>query len=59
LASVDPTVFVGKVLTLDPTAQSSVFAVFKGRYDGGQLDADLQPEKVWLRVREAELLKAE
>jgi hypothetical protein len=25
-----------------------VFAMFKGRYDRGQLNANLQPEKAWL-----------
>ena len=48
LASIEPTVFVNEVLALDPTAQASVFAVFKGRYDRGQLNAELQPEKEWL-----------
>jgi hypothetical protein len=48
LASIEPDVFVREVLTLHPAAQSSVFAMFQGRYNGGQLNANLQPEKAWL-----------
>jgi len=48
LASIEPDVFVSEVLTLHPAAQSSVFAMFQGRYDRGQLNANLQPEKAWL-----------
>jgi hypothetical protein len=39
LASIEPDVFVSEVLTLHPAAQSSVFAMFQGRYDRGQLNA--------------------
>jgi hypothetical protein len=57
LASIDPDIFVSEVLALHPNAQASVFAVFRGRYIGGQLKANLQPEKAWLATVKKEFEK--
>jgi KAP family P-loop domain len=57
LASIDPAVFVKEVLALDPSAQASAFATFQGRYDRGQLNSALQPEKAWLTNVKAEFEK--
>lgn len=48
LASIDPEEFVDNVLALAPDAQSSVFSMFVGRYDRGQLDRDLMEESAWI-----------
>jgi hypothetical protein len=48
LASIDPEGFVDNVLALAPDAQSSVFSMFIGRYDRGQLDRELMEEKAWI-----------
>ena len=48
LAKIDPEVFVDRVLKLDPPSQASVFSVFQGRYDRGQLDNELKAERPWL-----------
>jgi hypothetical protein len=48
LAAIDAEVFVDNVLTLVPDAQSSVFSMFIGRYERGQLDRELKDEKPWL-----------
>jgi KAP family P-loop domain len=57
LAKIEPEVFVDRVLELDPVSQSSVFSMFEGRYDRGQLDADLKAEKPWL-ARVAEVFRS-
>jgi hypothetical protein len=57
LASIDPDVFVSEVLALHPNAQSSVFAVFRARYAGRQLNTSLQPEKAWLATVKREFEK--
>jgi hypothetical protein len=57
LASIEPKVFVSEVLTLDPVAQSTVFATFQGRYSNGRLNAELQAEKQWLASVKMEFLE--
>jgi hypothetical protein len=54
LASINAETFVDEVLRLEPSAQGSVFAMFRGRYDRLQLEGDLHAEKSWLeRVKAA------
>jgi hypothetical protein len=48
LAAIEPAVFVDHLLSLPPLSQNSVFSMFKGRYEGGALNSDLQPEQSWL-----------
>jgi hypothetical protein len=48
LATIKPELFVNHVLELDPTAAASVFSMFQGRYDGGELAARLKGERPWL-----------
>ncbi len=48
LAHVPPDQFVERLLALKPAAQRSVFAMFRGRYERGQLDDVLKEERPWL-----------
>jgi hypothetical protein len=48
LAHVAPEQFVERLLALKPAAQRSVFFMFRGRYERGQLDETLKEERPWL-----------
>jgi hypothetical protein len=60
LASLDPDAFVDALLKLHPTQQHTVMMIFKSRYEHGQLEGDLKPEKAWvIAVRDKLLARAE
>ncbi len=48
LAYVRPQEFVERLLVLSPAAQRSVFVMFRGRYERGELVGSLKEEKPWL-----------
>jgi len=57
LASIGPKAFVDDVLTLSPSAQSTVFSALKSRYKTGMLNKELSEEKPWLGVVMGEFTK--
>ena len=58
LASIDPERFVEALLSLHPSIQRTVLMALKARYEHGQLDRDLAPEKAWITDVRDKLLSA-
>jgi hypothetical protein len=50
LATIPVNNFVNVVIKLDPTAQSTAFSTFKGRYERGSLKQELANELSWLKL---------
>lgn len=60
LASLAPDRFVGALMDLHPQRRRTVLHALKLRYEHGQIDSDLSPERTWAEsVREILLAKSE
>ncbi|MBR1179874.1 hypothetical protein JQ617_38310 [Bradyrhizobium sp. KB893862 SZCCT0404] len=56
LAKIDVNEFVAAYLALHPNDQRVVMLALKGRYEGGQLEGELEDEKPWITAVRRELV---
>jgi hypothetical protein len=57
LATIDPAVFVDRLLSLPPTAQRTIFEGLKERYDHSKLGGAMAPERDWIIAVRGELTR--